>query len=240
MIIVRISITYRYFVEIRGKVYIIECKTSFSFQMEEWQDGGIPRHYELQGRHYMATVNVDGVIFLCLHGNSESSFIMRILERDLDQEEELIDQEMYFWEENVLKKQAPDYTEHVDLVLRSIRNSMGIQEGREVNLPAELYENVTQYLTLKEKKAELAKQTRMLETQMKQAYAPVQKAMAGAEKGLLVFDGERYQAGFSKRVTTSINRDSLDALRLKYPEICEEYARTSDSYTFYIKKEKAS
>ena len=33
-----------FFVEINGEIYIIECKTSFSFHMEEWEDGGIPRH----------------------------------------------------------------------------------------------------------------------------------------------------------------------------------------------------
>lgn len=86
-----------FFVEIRGEIYIIECKTSFSFHMEEWEDGGIPRHYELQGRHYMAVTNVKGVIFLCLHGNNENSFIMRSMVRDPDLEMELIEQEDWFW-----------------------------------------------------------------------------------------------------------------------------------------------
>lgn len=81
-----------FFVEIEGGIYIIECKTSFSYHMDQWEDGKIPRHYELQGRHYMAVTNVQGVIFLCLHGNSEDTFIERRLDRDLDQEEELIEQ----------------------------------------------------------------------------------------------------------------------------------------------------
>lgn len=33
-----------FFVEINGEIYVIECKTSFFFHMEEWEDGGIPRH----------------------------------------------------------------------------------------------------------------------------------------------------------------------------------------------------
>lgn len=75
-----------YFVEIDGAIYIIECKTFFSLRMYEWENGTIPRHYKLQGRHYMAVTYVQGVIFLCLHGNQEDFFLMRRLERDFDQE----------------------------------------------------------------------------------------------------------------------------------------------------------
>ena len=39
-----------YFVKIGENVYVVECKTSFSYRMDEWADGNIPLHYELQGR----------------------------------------------------------------------------------------------------------------------------------------------------------------------------------------------
>ena len=32
----------RFFVEIEGGIYIIECKTSFSYHMDQWEDGKIP------------------------------------------------------------------------------------------------------------------------------------------------------------------------------------------------------
>lgn len=228
-----------FFVEINGEINIIECKTSFSFHMEEWENGGIPRHYELQGRHYMAVTNVNGVIFLCLHGNNENSFIMRSLVRDRDLEEELIEQEDWFWNHYVVGRNPPEYTEPVQLVLRSIRDRLGVKESETVELPKELSGHVTEYLELKRRKSELDKQSREIEERMKSAYAPVQEALNGAEKGVLVLGDVRYQAGYTKRVTTSINKESMEAMRILYPDICNEYAKTNVSRSFYIKQEKA-
>lgn len=228
-----------FFVEVNGEIYIIECKTSFSFHMEEWEDGGIPRHYELQGRHYMAVTNVKGVIFLCLHGNNENAFIMRSMVRDLDLEEELIEQEDWFWNRCVREGKPPEYTEPVQLVLRSIRDRLGVKDSQVVELPKELSGCVTEYLDLKKRKSELDKQSKEIEERMKSAYAPVQEALKGAEKGVLVLGDVRYQAGYTRRVTTSINKESLEAMGILYPDICREYAKTSVSRSFYIKQEKA-
>lgn len=229
-----------YFVEIDGDIYIIECKTSFSFRMEEWENGNIPHHYVLQGRHYMAVVNVKGVIFLCLHGNNENSFIERRLDRDLDLEEELIEQEYFFWNQYLLKKIPPEYTENASLVLKSIQKRFELQEGEEIALPPEIAGNVMSYLELKQKKSELDKQSREIEEQMKLTYAPVLEAMKGAEKGIIMIGGRQYQAGYTKRTETSINKQSMEAMRLKYPDICREFAKTRVSRSFFIKPEKAS
>ena len=228
-----------FFVEIRGEIYIIECKTSFSFHMEEWEDGGIPRHYELQGRHYMAVTNVKGVIFLCLHGNNENSFIMRSMVRNPDLEMELIEQEDWFWNHCVKEGNPPEYTEPIQLVLQSIRERLGVKDSQVVELPEELSGCVTKYLDLKRRKSELDRQSKELEALMKSAYAPVQEALKGAEKGVLVLGDLRYQAGYTKRVTTSINKESMEAMGILYPDIYKEYAKTNVSRSFYIKQEKA-
>lgn len=228
-----------YFVEIDGKICIIECKTSFSFCRDEWENGGIPRHYELQGRHYMAVTNVDRAIFLCLYGNSEDTFFMRSIERDYGLEEELIEQEAWFWNNHVLAGNPPEYTEKTQLILKSIRDRLGIREGEQVELSDELSGNVAEYLELKKRKSELDRQARLLDEQIERAYAPVQEAMKGAEKGILVLKGVRYLAGYTKRVTTSINKDAMEAMRIRYPDICEEYAKTNVSRSFYIKLDKA-
>ena len=228
-----------FFVELDGGIYIIECKTSFSYHMDEWENGKIPRHYELQGRHYMAVTNVQGVIFLCLHGNSEDTFIERRLDRDLDLEEELIEQEAYFWNRCVQMGQPPAYTETAALVLKSIRNRLEIRERQQIELPENLTGNVVAFLELKEKKSKLDEQVRQLDEQMKLAYAPIQEAMKGAEKGLIVVDGKAYQAGYTKRTVTSINKQGMEAMRLLHPDICQEFAKTNVSYSFYIKPAKA-
>ena len=187
----------------------------------------------------MSVANVDGVIFLCLHGNNENSLIIRRLERDLVQEEALIKQEAYFWEKNVLSKRPPKYTEKADLVLNSIEGRYGIQEGKKIILPASYAVNMSDYLKLKEQKAVLSHQIGQIEEQMKLVYAPIQEAMAGAETAVLEMGGNRYRAGYSRKISTSIFKDSLEVLQLIHPDIYKEYARTNVSHSFYIKEEKA-
>lgn len=228
-----------FFVKLNGKIFIVECKTRFSYDMDEWKDGGIPYHYVLQGRHYMCVTNVDGVIFLCLHGNSDKDLIIRRLDRDLEQEEEMIEQECDFWEDHVIPGIPPKYTECSGLMLRSIQQRLGMKEGTQIVLPAELSQNVTSYLELKKKKSELDRQARQIEELIKQTYAPVQEAMDGAETGTIWIEGNRYQAGYTKRTTTSISKDSLEAMQLRNPEIYREYAKTNTSMSFFIKQEKA-
>ena len=228
-----------YFVNINGQIYIIECKTSFSYSMGEWEDNAIPYHYELQGRHYMAVLNVSGVIFLCLYGNNEDTFLMRMMKRDLKLEEELIRQEAHYWKNHVEKGIEPAYTERADLVIESIRRHMPVQEGKQVTLSGNLSGNVLSYLQMKERKSRLEEQARKVEEQMKLAYVPVQEAMNGAEKGVITIGSDCFEAGYSKRVTTSINRNNLEALKLEYPEICGKFAETKTTRSFYIKAKKA-
>lgn len=207
--------------------------------MEEWKDGGIPYHYMLQGQHYMGVTNVDGVIFLCLHGNTDKDLIIRRLDRDLEQEEEMIEQERDFWEDHVVPRITPKYTERSGLVLRSIQTRLGIVEGNQIEIPNVLSQNVLSYLHLKEKKTELNRQIKTVEEEMKQTYAPVLEAMDGAETGLILINGTKYRAGYVKRTTTSISKESLETMQLYYPEICREYAQTNTSASFFIKEEKA-
>lgn len=227
-----------YFVKIGEDIYVVECKTSFSYRME-WADGNIPLHYELQGRHYAAVTNTKGVIFLCLYGNSEDTFLMRKIERDLKQEEDLIEQEAYFWNELVLEKRAPDYTEQSSLVINSLKKQMQIREQKTVALSKELSSNVLTYLKLKEKKAEADALSRNLENELKGITAPIRSALADAQIGRIEINGTSYQAGYTKRTMTSIPKNRLEAMRLLHPDIYQEYGKTTTSFSFYIKEEKA-
>lgn len=228
-----------YFVKIGEDVYVVECKTSFSYRMDEWADGNIPLHYELQGRHYAAVTNTKGVIFLCLHGNSEDTFLMRRIDRNLRQEADLIEQEAYFWNEFVLEKQAPEYTEPSSLVINSLKKQLQVREQKTVELSEDLASNILTYLKLKEKKAEADALSRNLENQIKEITAPIRSALDNAQTGKIVINGIPYQAGYTKRTTISIPKSGLEVIRLLHPEIYQEYGKTTTSYSFYIKEEKA-
>ena len=227
------------FVKIREDMYVVECKTSFSYRMDEWADGNIPLHYELQGRHYAAVTNTKGVIFLCLHGNSEDTFLMRRIDRNLRQEADLIEQEAYFWNEFVLEKQAPEYTEPSSLVINSLKKQLQVREQKTVELSEDLASNILTYLKLKEKKAEADALSRNLENQIKEITAPIRSALDNAQTGKIVINGIPYQAGYTKRTTISIPKSGLEVIRLLHPEIYQEYGKTTTSYSFYIKEEKA-
>lgn len=67
----------------------------------------VPVNYEIQGRHYMAVMNLNHVFYCCLYGNSEQETIIRHIERDRDYEEELIALESEFWNYHILTRQPP-------------------------------------------------------------------------------------------------------------------------------------
>lgn len=227
-----------FFVEKDGEIWVVECKTSFSFNKEEWANDSIPYHYMLQGMHYMSVTNVAGVIFLCLYGNSENTFFIRTLTRDLELEEEMIELERDFWVNNVQADREPEFYEEPDLVLEAIKKYRKIEPGKTIVLPGELEDVMKKYVQLDAKRAELESQARKVKEQIKEIYIPVQKALGQAEGGELNTGNIIYRAGYTKRVTTSINKAELEKLKLTYPDVYQEYAKTNVSNIFYIKKEE--
>ena len=108
-----------------GSFAILECKTCNYNAKDKWADGNIPDHYVYQVRHYMAVMNIHHAFIACLWGNSEKDFVYYPLDRDLLEEENIIEQEEYFWTEYVEKKVEPPLSGKPDLVLASIRRYSG-------------------------------------------------------------------------------------------------------------------
>ena len=83
-----------YFVELPdGTTAILEIKTTNYNAKDNWWMGEneiVPEYYELQGRHYMAVMDVDRVFFCCLYGNTEEEVIIREVKRDGAIEAEMI------------------------------------------------------------------------------------------------------------------------------------------------------
>ena len=111
-----------------GKFAILECKTCNYNAKDKWADDGIPAHYVLQVRHYLSVMNMQKAFIACLYGNNENEFVYRTIERDLIEEEDIIDQETYFWQEHVLKNVVPPHNGNSDLVLANIRNYGGFAD----------------------------------------------------------------------------------------------------------------
>lgn len=227
-----------FMVEINGRIYVVECKTSFSYNHEDWENDSVPFHYQLQGQHYASVVNAAGTIFLCLYGNSEDTFFVRQIERDLDAEEDMIEQEKFFWEEYVLQKKVPPLTESPDLVLDLLRRYNRRQAGDSIELPDEYSENIKKYFDLKERKSELDKESKYLAEQMKLAYIPIVEKLAGREKGHIVVDGIKFNTGYRYRNQTSIYKENLEILKNTNLDIYQKYVETRTSSTFFISQER--
>lgn len=73
-------------------------------------------------------MNMQKAFIACLYGNNENEFVYRTIERDLIEEEDIIDQETYFWQEHVLKNVVPPHNGNSDLVLANIRNYGGFAD----------------------------------------------------------------------------------------------------------------
>lgn len=232
-----------YFVELPdGKRAILECKTGNYNTQDKWTDGAVPVNYEYQGRHYMSVMNLDTVFYACLFGNNENEFVYRKIERDMDQETAMIEQEQYFWEEHVQKRAEPLYTEAGDLVLESIRRHYGEADSDAplVRLSASLLPNLEEYLSLSEQKSDLAKQVKTLEDQMKRAYAPVADELGTACKGVLISGRTEFAVTYKPSYRTGINKDKLEKLNHDHPLIYEEYTTTTEARRFSAKKKESA
>lgn len=58
-----------------GRKAILECKTAHYDMQFKWANGAVPRHYELQVRHYMSVMNIDVAFIACLFSNNENDFV---------------------------------------------------------------------------------------------------------------------------------------------------------------------
>ena len=112
-----------------GSTALLEFKTTNYNARDKWEYDGkpiVPICYEAQGRQYMAVMNLNRVYYCCLYGNNEDEVIIRHIDRDRNEESELIFLERDFWMNNVQAQVPPPYLENDgELILESLRRRMG-------------------------------------------------------------------------------------------------------------------
>lgn len=221
-----------------GTLGILECKTTNYNCQSKWANDTIPVNYEYQVRHYMGVTNLHKGFVACLYGNNENEFFYRPLERDLEIEEDLIAEEKDFWEENILKRVEPPYTEKPDLVLESIRKHCGPADtgAEKVILNGKHLTNLEQYLQLKEEKSKYDSESKRLETRMKEAYAQVVEELGTSCSGILRVGGTAYEVAYNPAYRTGIDKKGLEKLKIQHPDIYDDYVSTSESRRFSVKK----
>lgn len=221
-----------------GSRGILETKTSHHQNREKWANDSIPRHYEYQGRHYDCVTNLDFAAFACLFSNSEDDFVMREVERDLDDEENTVMELSHFWNNYVLARVEPPYTEKPDLALESIRRFHGQADASlpDIHIGATFAPALEQFLAFRDEKADLERSARELESKMKGLYVPIVDQLGQCVSGVCESGADKYEFWYKPSGRTSIKKESLEKLRMEYPDIYAEYVSTSDTRSFSVKK----
>lgn len=221
-----------------GEIALLECKTAHFDTQFLWANGAVPRHYELQVRHYMAVMNINVAYIACLFSNSENDFVWRKIERDLDEEENTILQLQDFWNRYVINRVEPPLTEKPDMVLAALSRYFGPanKNAPTVTVGAEFIPALENLLAMKAQKKDLDAKARALDGQIKRAYAPIAELMGTACNAVCENNGVKYQISFDPSYREGIPKDGLSKLRAQHPEVYEDFVQTTESRIFKLTK----
>lgn len=236
-----------YFVELPdGTTAILEIKTTNYNNTDKWWDGNneiVPLNYELQGKHYMAVMNLNRVYYCCLYGNNENEVIIRHIDRDLEYESEMIALEESFWVDHVQARVPPPYTENGDLVMESVRRHHGAADpgAPVITLDEDYAANIGRYLELQDLKRDLDNRVKAVEYQMNRIKGLITDAMGRCCLASCEVGGVPYLVTYNPVLKTGIDKNGLLRLKEQHPDIYDEYVTVSESRRFYLKsKERAA
>ena len=223
-----------------GTTAILEIKTTNYNAKDHWWLNGeetVPVYYETQGRHYMAVMNVDRCFFCCLYGNNEEETIIREIRRDEAYEDEMIFLEQHFWENYVLAKTPPPYTEEGNLVIESVRRHTGPadKDAPVVTFDYSLTAKLMRYLQLQEEKKHAEKNSKEIDADMQRLKGALIAEMGKSCKAICQQDGVNYTVTYNPVRKPSIDKDNLDRLKLDHPDIYEQYVTISEFRRFSVK-----
>jgi putative phage-type endonuclease len=205
-----------------GEKAILECKTTSTYNNEDWQDDKVPESYILQVQHYLAVSGLKKAYIACLVGGNR--FICKEIERDEELIDHLIGIEKDFWK--LVEDRTPptmDGSEaSSELLSRLYPKSI---EGAEILLPSE-----ARYLSIK--REELIAQEKDIEGQINEIENKLKQMLETNESGLC--DG--YKISWKSQ-----SRSGVDSKKLKaeQPEIYKQYVKETSFRKFEIKPLKA-
>lgn len=227
---------------------IFECKTtSYHIGEEKWNDGKVPYEYELQTRHYMSVMNVDFTIIACTWGNNENDYRVRLIKRDFDAEEELIEMESDFWNNNVLAHNPPplsrehaaqemDAFNHYSIADR-IRDGTLTELGNDDEI---LVASVDGFLSANEKIKVLKNQIAHLEDEATKNKCQILECLADRltedNNEFLILNAKTREKTIIKNKVSKTTRIDSDRLKFELPEIAKKYSKTTESTRFSITK----
>jgi putative phage-type endonuclease len=195
----------------------LECKTTNAFNKTDFEGGNIPDYYYCQCQHYMAVTGYSKwYLAVLVLGRSFHWFE---IERNEDDIAALIEIEKCFWEENIMKQEAPDPIENDGELLKELYPEADNEQEKA------LYgkeNSIKSLINVKEQIKELDNKKKFLENKIKGSLG----------EAALGFTND-YQIMWKNRVS---NRIDTKKLKKEQPSIYQQYLKQSNTRTLTIKE----
>lgn len=191
----------------------LECKTCSPYAAGKWENNGIPPEYVIQCLHYMAVTGAERWYLACLIYQRGMEY--RVIERDDNVIDALIQVEKAFWTENVMKREmpAPDGSVAADDALAAAyaESDPNVETVDITDMTLGRYDEINALID------DLSAEKKEIEQRIK-------TEMKSAEKAYL---GERTISWKSYP-----GRESVDTKRLKkdHPDLFEKYKKVGKPY----------
>ncbi len=205
-----------------GERAVLECKTASEYVKEAWEGEEIPASYLCQVHHYLAVTGFEKAYIAVLVGGNK--FIWKEIERDEEFIQILIDREKDFWENHVLKDEAPP-VDGSDATNDLIKKMYPQDDGTAIMLTKD--DDV-----LLDAIDSISSEIKALEQQKKEYENQLKLKLENAVEG----HTPRHEVTYKTIVS---NRIDSQRLRKEAPEIYEKYTKQSKSRRFNYKKLEA-
>lgn len=201
----------------------LECKTVSPYSSDQWEDGKIPLHYQMQVQHYLAVSGFDCWYIAALIFGTR--FVVHKIERDEELIRDLITIEENFWNHHVLPRVIPEPDGSDDYSKMLSKAYFKTNKETEVSLFG-LEGDLKRREEIKEVIEKLEKEKKSIEQKIQ-----LQLGTADASYGV----AGNYRISW---VTAISNRLDSKKLKEEKPELYQEYSKEIISKRFIVKKQK--
>ena len=205
-----------------GERAVLECKTASEYVKEAWEGEEIPASYLCQVHHYLAVTGFEKAYIAVLVGGNK--FIWKEIERDEEFIQILIDREKDFWENHVLKDEAPPI-DGSDATNDLIKKMYPQDDGTAIMLTKD--DDV-----LLDAIDSISSEIKALEQQKKEYENQLKLKLENATEG----HSQRHKVTFKTVVS---NRVDSKRLKVDAPDIYDKFIKPSSSRRLTIKKLEA-
>lgn len=226
-----------------GRIFVFEAKTTTFFNKSAWENNKIPVQYLPQCRQYLSVLDdpkIAGTYIGCIYGNTVNEFVCSYVERDMQKEQEQLDEIKYFWDTYILGNQKPDYSgkSETDLKIQRRFSGSADKNAPAVELIPQDVEIIKEYLELNEQKKKLIAKADGITNKMQSLQLMIAEELGRTVKGTVKKDDSSYyEVSYAPRSYTSLDKKMLKA---SFPEVYEKVITVIPENTrvFSIKERK--